>query len=477
MSITAKSLVRFLIGALVASLLSAHALAQMTAKIVRITGNPQQATITAPGGTRSAAALNLPIAEGSMIETGQQVSLYVETFPGAVATIRENSRVKLAGLRLLSAGADAGKRSAELELERGKIISTLDSSKQAITKFGIKTPRGVAAARGTVYGVSAVANGTSAFVVDGNIVIDLGGGQSISIPYGQAALNNAGSASALASLVANSPELAADLLVAVQVLAANVAGNTSAVGGPDVATAMLQAVTTAVVTALPGQAGYVVQTLVQAAVTPGSATSGNTQTMLNAVSAITAAAVQAVNRAGGTLTQSSAAAQGAAQAVAQVAPGGSNSPTVLGLLSVVGDVAAASAIQGTGGNNSAGIASAIASAVNTGAATGTTGGGTPPSITITQTPNPANNTIVVTSTATAGGSSGSSTTTLSNAGVGPVTTQISGPGGTTSVTIVPPTGTGGSGPITPPAPQQGQTTITPFTPIDPAANVSPNSPF
>ncbi|MBL9202137.1 MAG: FecR domain-containing protein [Opitutaceae bacterium] len=475
MSITAQHLVRLLTGALLASLLPAAALAQMTAKIVRITGNPQQATITAPGGTRSAAAVNLPIAEGSVIETGDRVDVYVETFPGAVATIRQNSRVKLAGLRLLSVGADAGKRSAELELERGKIISTLDSSKQAITKFGIRTPRGVAAARGTVYGVSAVANGTSAFVVDGNIVIDLGGGQTIAIPYGQAALNNAGSAAALATLVASSPELAADLLVAVQTLAANVAGNTSAVGGPEVATAMLQAVTTAVVTALPGQAGYVVQTLVQAAVTPGSATSGSTQTMLNAVSAITAAAVQAVNRAGGTLTQSSAAAQGAAQAVAQVAPGGSGGTTVLGLLSVIGDVATASAIQGTGGPNAAGIATTIAAAVNTGAATGTTGG-TPPTVTITQTPNQASNSILITTTATAGGANATSTTTLSNAGVGPVTTQISGPGGTSTSTTTPPTGAaGGNNVVTPPAPQQGQPTITPFTPIDPAANVSPNN--
>ena len=295
MSLTATHLVRFLIGAALVSLLPVAALAQMTARIVRITGNAQQAAITAPNGARSVAAINLSIAEGSTIETGDRVDVYVETFPGAVATIRQNSRVKLVGLRLISAGAEAGKRSAELDLERGKIISTLDASKQSITKYGIKTPRGVAAARGTVYGVSAVANGTSAFVVDGNIVIDLGGGQSIAIPYGQAALNNAGSASALAAQVAASPELAADLLAAVQVVAANVASNTSAVGGPDVATAMLQAVVTAVVTALPGQAGAVVQALVQAIVTPGSATSGSTQTMLRAVSAVTVTAAPAVS--------------------------------------------------------------------------------------------------------------------------------------------------------------------------------------
>jgi hypothetical protein len=445
-----------------ASLLPASALAQMTAKIVRITGNPQQATITTAGGVRSAAAVNLPIAEGSTIETRQGVDVYVETFPGAVATIRQNSLVRLSGLRLLSAGADAGKRSAELDLERGKIISVLDASKQAITKFGIKTPRGVAAARGTVYGVSAVANGTSAFAVDGFIVIDLGNGQTVSIPYGQAALNNANSAATLASLVANSPELAADLLAAVQIVAANVAANTSAVGSPEVATA------------LPGQAGAVVQTLVAAIVTPGSATSGSLQTMLNAVSAVTGAAVQAVTAAGGTLTQSSAAAQGAAQAVAQLAPGGANSGTVVGLLSAIGDVAAASAIFGSGGSANAGpVATAIANAVNAGAASA---GGSPPTVNIVATPNATAGTIGVTATVTSGGTSASSSTTLSNSGLSSLTTQINSPSGSSTSTTSVPSGTA-------PAPAPGGTppastppTITPFAPIDPAANVSPSAP-
>lgn len=472
-----KTFVLFAASVLAVALLPATALAQMTAKIVRITGNPQQATITNPAGATSVAAVNLAIAEGSTIETRAGVDLYVETFPGAVATIRQNSLVKLTGLRLISAGVDAGKRQAELDLQRGKIISTLDPTKQAVTKYGIRTPRGVAAARGTVYGVSNVASSTSAFSVDGNIVIDLGGGQTVSIPYGQAALDNAGSSAALAALVANSPELAADLLAAVQIVAANVAANTSAVGGAEVATAMLQAVTTAVVRALPGQAGAVVQTLVSAIVTPGSATSGSAQTMLNAVTAVTGAAVQAVTAAGGTLTQSAAAAQGAAQAVAQIAPGGAGSGTVAGLLSAIGDVAAAGAIQGTGGNNAGTITSTIASAVTAGAATA---GGPPPVVSIVATPNAGAGTIVVTTTVTGGGTTGnnaSSTTTISNAGLGPVTTTVTTPGGTTTNTSTPPSGT-------PPPPGQNnnppsttQNVITPFTPIDPAANVSPNSPF
>ncbi len=479
MRTTLKHFVLALVGVFAASLLSVSAFAQMTAKIVRITGNPQQATVTTPSGTSSPAAVNLTIAEGSTIETRAGVDVYVETFPGAVATIRQNSLVKLTGLRLISAGADAGKRQAELDLQRGKIISTLDPTKQAITKYGIKTPRGVAAARGTVYGVSAVASNTSAFVVDGNIVIDLGPGlPPISIPYGQAALDNAGSASALAALVAGSPELAADLLAAVQIVAANVAANTSAVGGPEVATAMLRAVTTAVVTALPGQAGAVVQTLVQAAVTPGSATSGSLQTMLNAVTAITGAAVQAVVSAGGTLTQSAAAAQGAAQAVAQVSPGGANSGTAVGLLSAIGDVAAAAAIQGSGGSaNATAISSTIANAVGAGMAS-VTGGGTPSVVSIVATPNTATNTILVTTTITPGGGGGTaatSSTTISNNGIGSVTTQVNGPSGsTTNTTEVP----AGSTPKPPTSPS-GQTTpppvtITPFTPIDPAANVSPS---
>ena len=125
----------------------------ITARIVKINGSG--ATVTPKGGVSAPAMVNAQLVEGALIETPPKVEVFLETFEGAVATIRGGSKVEVRVLRM-GQGADAGKRVAELNLEKGNIISTLDPSKRPVTEFGIRTPRGVAAARGTVYGVTVI---------------------------------------------------------------------------------------------------------------------------------------------------------------------------------------------------------------------------------------------------------------------------------------------------------------------------------
>ena len=502
--------------ALCVSLGAASARAQMMARIVRINGDANQASVTNPGAAAVAAAVNLSIAEGASIETKAGVEVFVETFPGAVATIRQNSRVRLTSLRLVAAGADAGKRAAELELQRGSVISTLDPAKQAITKYGIKTPRGVAAARGTVYGVSVIPAATggdnsSVLVLSGTVVIDRGPGeQPITIPFGQAAIDNADAANQLATLIAQTPGLAADVLAAVGVVADNVANATSAAGNADSAALLLASVTSAAVRALPGQAPAIVQTLVGAIVAPGSAMGGNQRSILGAVSGVTDAAVRAVIASGGGMSEAGAAAQGAARGIVQgkvtdalnaaraanpgISPAGllavanqaAGSEPVTSALSVIGNVATGTAIRmfgqsaDTGG--AAATASGIGQAVNAGASSGAfaafAGAGvpnpgvgfTPPIVNVVvQAGQPSG---VTTIAATTGGSTSSSSWV--GPGADPVTTQTIAPSGQTT-TVVPP--------IIPPKPPSGESgsgappskaNVTPLLPINPAQNVSPS---
>lgn len=493
--------------------------AQMSARIIRINGDAQQATVTNPGIAPVIAIQNLQIFEGASIETRAGVELYVETFPGAVATIRPNSLVRFSSLRLVAAGADAGKRAAELELQRGSVISTLDPSKQAITKYGIKTPRGVAAARGTVYGVSVIpapvaGNSSGVLVLSGTIVIDRGPGvPPITIPFGQAALDEDELASPLLSaLISRSPGMAADVLAAVGVVATNVASATSAAGSADNATNLLASVTSAAVRALPGQAPAIVQTMVGAIVAPGSAVGGSPQAALRAVSAVTDAAVRAVIASGGGLSQAGAAAQGAAHGIVQARmadamnaaraanPGlspaqllaaanqAAGSETVTSALSVIGNVATGTAVRLLGQSGDAGGAAATANGIGQAASTGASGGalaalagaGVPapgggfaqPTVQVSISTGQGSG---VTTVATIAGSS-SSNSSWTGAGSEPVTTQTSGPGGQTT-TVVPPVVPGkpsssgpGSGPgALPPTPN-----VTPLLPINPGLNVSPS---
>ena len=501
------------------SLGAAAARAQMSARIVRINGDAQQATVTNPGVAAVIATQNLAIQEGASIETRAGVELFVETFPGAVATIRQNSLVRFASLRLIAAGADAGKRAAELDLQRGSIISTLDPSKQAITKYGIKTPRGVAAARGTVYGVSVIpapagGNSSSALVLSGTVVIDRGPGvPPITIPFGQAVVDDDEAASLLAALISRTPGLAADVMAAVGIVATNVAFATSAAGSAENASALLASVTSAAVRALPGQATAIVQLTVGAIMAPGSAAGGNPQAALRAVSAVTDAAVRAVIASGGGLSQAGGAAQAAAHGIVQarvsdavnaaraanpnltpdqllvVANEAARSEPVTNALSVIGNVATGTTVRLLGqsgdtagaGATGTGIGQAASAGASGGALAALTGTGlpgstagiTPPTVQV------AINTAPGATTVTTTAASSSSNSSWVGVGSDPVTTLTSGTEGQTS-TVVPPIipakPPGLSGPGTSPGVpvQSSQQNVTPLLPVNPALNVSPS---
>lgn len=259
------------------------------ARIVKKVGNGSASFSVEGGAAQPIAGTGSEIVpEHAQITTGPDVEVYVETFPGAIATVRQNSVVTLQELTV------GTKRKARLNLKSGEIVSTIDPSHKNETDYGIITPTGVAAARGTVYAVRVVGNtNTSVGTLSGIVEIDRGPGLApLRVPFGQMAINSA-TAQSLAALASSDPSVAADIVSAVQVVATNVGGSLSAAGNAENATGELAAVTSAAIAAVPSQSATIVSSAIRGATELGGATSGSQGNTSNALAAITDAAVRA----------------------------------------------------------------------------------------------------------------------------------------------------------------------------------------
>ncbi len=350
--------------------LSAH-----EAKAVKVTGSVQ---VQLPGST-SAQPLTggMAIPEGALVTTAADGQVYLEALPGVVATIEPNSTVLVEKLEITKAGNQVTSQEALLDLKKGNVISTLDPTKKAINRYGVRTPKGVAAARGTVYGVSVNVSGTTVATLSGLVTINLGNGVTVDIPVGMAVAGDSDTASTIAAAIADSGQtgLSVEQLLqeAVQAVADNVAANTSAAGGSDTATAVLAAVVNAAASAAPARAAEFAQTAVAAASSSTSATGGNTA----AVAAITEAAVRANPGAATNISQAAANAvvqTKVAEAVAAATASGQDATAA----ATAGANAASQALQAiaqaalAGSNASAdsAVAQSIINSVNSGSQQG-----------------------------------------------------------------------------------------------------------
>ena len=97
------------------------------------------------------AGAEIPI--GSRIQTGRDGTAVVVVVSGAAMQISENSDVTIASM-----SSSPEKRKALVSLKSGTVSALIDPKRSKQTDFKIQTPQGVAAARGTFYGVT-VRNG------------------------------------------------------------------------------------------------------------------------------------------------------------------------------------------------------------------------------------------------------------------------------------------------------------------------------
>jgi hypothetical protein len=230
------------------------------ATLIAVTGS---ATVTMPDGGTVAAVAGMALPEGAKVVTAADSKALIQTHPGIVAGLSASTTATVE-----QANTDAnGMRNARIGVASGTLVSQLDPSKKSSNNYSVRTPRGVAAARGTIFSTSVVVNGNTYSVtintITGSVTttsvdpstgatttVDVGAGTSSTSNNGQQATNStltealAGSGSAAVSEALQ----AAVAVAAIVAQATNTTGSTLAVDGAAASTALttvLQQVTKA----------------------------------------------------------------------------------------------------------------------------------------------------------------------------------------------------------------------------------------
>src|ERR1019366_7110780 len=303
-NLTSKLLSTFALAVLSVAVSAAVARAQ-DAKIVKIVGTGA-AMVTHQGSPAIAATEGMTIALNDDITTAAGVEVYVQAYAGAVATIKQNSHVVI---------PKRGVQEAEVHLRSGNLVSQLDPALRNRHNYGVRTPKGVAAARGTVFTVTV--EGTQYTVVTGAGTVSITAftppgappAPTVTLGAGGVSLSNVnGGAPTTAAALASNPAATAAVnnaatiaVAAVAVVAANTGGNFGAsaatTASAELTTTMAtvvhdvpNAVATAAASAsaaAPSQAAAVVTAAVQAAAT---ATGGSTASVTALAQTVTQAA-------------------------------------------------------------------------------------------------------------------------------------------------------------------------------------------
>lgn len=391
-----KKIFLLILSVLLVGVLSPHAMAEDTqpteAKVLKITGTSAQVKL-ANGETR-ALQVGESLPEGATIITGAGTDVYLTPIEGTVSTIKENSTVSLDELSITRKGGVVTAQTATLNLQSGDLVSSLDPKKKNINHYGVRTPKGVAAARGTVYTVSV--QGVSYTVVTGTGRVSItpteGNGTPVLLEAGKVSISGGAAADASSLTPAQQATVNNAMAIAVAALAvvADNAGGTFGEASAGTASAEMAETMATVVKSVPGavaqaaasaaaaapnQAGAVVTAAINAAAANGQDVSQVAQTVAQA--AAQGAASKATSPAAAAAVAQTVA-NAAAKAAATAAPGQATA---------IAQAVAQSAAQGAsqGANLNPTQSQAAANAAASGAASGASAGsGTtvePPSVT------------------------------------------------------------------------------------------------
>ena len=212
------------------------------------------ATVLAPGATQgSPAVVGQKLPEGSTIITADGASVVVQSHQGIETGIGAKSSV-VVGVHSVSAD---GIRTAVLDLKKGTTVSVLDPSKRATNNYAIRTPRGVAAARGTTYSTTVkLSSGGEAIVtvntLTGNVSFSIVGGATISVAEGKSASDKSAAATSISAAISSAtPAEQQDIAEALKATVAVVAAisQTTGTSNDGKANALLVTVANTVTTA------------------------------------------------------------------------------------------------------------------------------------------------------------------------------------------------------------------------------------
>jgi hypothetical protein len=184
------------------------------------------------------------------VTTAANSEVYLQAHTGTIATVKASSSVAIDELSVTTTGGRVTKETTTINLKSGNLVSALDPAKRQVNDYQIRTPKGVAAARGTTFTVSY--NGVDYTIVatSGSVQITASTGAVINISGGQASLSNVsgGAATAVADLpAAEKAEVVQAMAVAVATVAVAVENNMLGAGGA----AQLREVAATVISAAP----------------------------------------------------------------------------------------------------------------------------------------------------------------------------------------------------------------------------------
>lgn len=122
------------------------------AVVKSISGNVEFST--SGSSTFQALKVGQKLAMGSTIRTGTDGTLTVLTVPGAAIKLGPKSELVLNELEFAKTGDTVTSRKATLDLKSGTVSALIQNNEPKVTDFKIKTPQGIAAARGTFFAVT-----------------------------------------------------------------------------------------------------------------------------------------------------------------------------------------------------------------------------------------------------------------------------------------------------------------------------------
>lgn len=235
------------------------AAAASTATVVAVKGSVQ----TADRQSLQAGAA-LPV--GALVRTSGGSEISLRFFDGTVATVLADSEVIVERVEAQQQGDRNVTETTVLNLQRGTVVASLDPAKKDITRFSVRTPRGVAVAKGTVFAVRVTQDKANATVgtMSGVVTFITDRGE-VSVAFGQ--VTNGGGVQSVAAAVAADPSLAAVFSEAAISVAAAVGQGaiTNTAETPNLVAAVLAAVVKVAAEANPAEAGNLAQAVTAAA--------------------------------------------------------------------------------------------------------------------------------------------------------------------------------------------------------------------
>ncbi|MCF3650406.1 FecR domain-containing protein [Synoicihabitans lomoniglobus] len=171
--------------------LPAQPVAEHRAHVLAMSGDQIATMVLADTGTAMVLIPKLHVPNGATITVGPYTRLHLQTFEGAITTAEPGTTFKLESADVVITPDKKRIERTTLTLRSGNLVANLDPKKREKSRYGVRTPKGTAGARGTNYAVSveAAAAGADSLtvvtVLDGTVAFgDRGRGPTIALPPG-----------------------------------------------------------------------------------------------------------------------------------------------------------------------------------------------------------------------------------------------------------------------------------------------------